>query len=253
MTVSAAATNDFSISAAPGSLSLAQGTSGTSAVSTAVTSGAAQTVALTVGGVPVGATATLAPASVTAGSGSTLTVDAGTAAVGNYTLTVTGTATSATHSTTVALTVTSSAIVNGGFETGDASGWTASGPAVSVVSGVGRSGSYAAQAGSSSPTSGSSSLAQTFTATPGATTLSFWYLVSCAGTVRRDWATATLRDVTTGTTTTILPKTCTNGAGWKQVAAAVVAGHTYTIKLTNRDDNRVGSATSTLFDDVTLT
>src|SRR5437870_2978837 len=102
----APAPNDFSISSNPGSLSLQQGTSGTSTISTAVTSGTAESVGLRVSGTPTGATATLNPTSVTAGGSSTLTVDAGTAAVGTYTLTITGTAASATHTTTVSLTVT---------------------------------------------------------------------------------------------------------------------------------------------------
>ncbi len=97
---------DFSISASPTSLSLAQGTQGTSTISTAVTSGSAQTVNLSVSGAPSGATASLSPSSVTGSGSSTLTVDTGTAAAGPYTLTVTGTGTSATHSTTVSLTVT---------------------------------------------------------------------------------------------------------------------------------------------------
>ncbi len=99
-------TNDFSISANPTSLSLGPGNSGTSTISTAVISGSAETVALTVSGAPAGASASLSPTSVTAGGTSTLTVNAGTAAAGTYTLTITGTAASATHSTTVMLTVT---------------------------------------------------------------------------------------------------------------------------------------------------
>ena len=98
--------NDFSISANPSSLNLAQGTSGNSTISTAVTLGSAQTVNLAVSGVPSGATASLNPTSVTAGASSTLTVNTGTAAPGTYPLTVTGTSSSATHSATVTLTIT---------------------------------------------------------------------------------------------------------------------------------------------------
>src|SRR5205807_2132571 len=82
-------TNDFSIAANPTSLSLVQGASGTSTISTAVTSGSAQTVNLYVTGVPNGASASLNPTSVTAGGSSTLTVNTGTAAAGTPTLTVT--------------------------------------------------------------------------------------------------------------------------------------------------------------------
>jgi hypothetical protein len=103
--------------------------------------------------------------------------------------------------------------------------------------------------GSANPTNGTSSIAQTFTTVAGST-LSFWYNVTCPGTVSHDWATATLRDNTTGTTKTVLSRTCAASSGWKQVTAAITAGHSYTITLTNRDDNRAGNATYTKYDDV---
>jgi len=99
------ASNDFSIGANPSSLSLNQGGSGTSNVTTAVTSGSAQSVALSVGGLPSGATASFSPTSVTAGGSSTLAVDAGTAAAGSYALTITGTGASATHTTSLSLAI----------------------------------------------------------------------------------------------------------------------------------------------------
>ncbi|MBI3748933.1 MAG: hypothetical protein HY262_08840 [Chloroflexi bacterium] len=105
----ASVANDFSIGANPTSLSLAPNTQGTSTISTAVTSGAAQTVSLSLTGLPTGAAASFSPTSVTAGASSTLTVNAGTAAPGTYTLSVTGTGTSATHSTSISLTVTGAA------------------------------------------------------------------------------------------------------------------------------------------------
>jgi hypothetical protein len=101
--------NDFSIAANPTSLSLVQGASGTSTISTAVTAGSAGTVSLVVGGVPSGASAMLNPTSVTAGGSSTLMMNAGTATPGTYTLTVTGMEGSKTHSATVSLTVTAAA------------------------------------------------------------------------------------------------------------------------------------------------
>src|SRR2546421_5952826 len=119
-------TNDCSISANPTSLSIAQGSSGTPTISTAVTSGVAGTVNLTAAVSPTGPTASLNPTSVTAGNSSTLTVNVGsTVPTGTYTVTVTGTEGSATHNTTVTITVTPSGgggITNGGFETGTFSG-----------------------------------------------------------------------------------------------------------------------------------
>ncbi len=105
-------------------------------------------------------------------------------------------------------------------------------------------------AGSTSATSGDSSITQTFVA--GASSLSFWYRPACTGTVARDWATATLRDNVAGTTATILPKTCANSATWQKVSAAVVTGRAYTLSLVNHDDGSVFDATYTLFDDATV-
>ncbi len=117
---------DFSISASPATGSAAQGGTATSTINTATTSGAAQTVALSVTGAPAGTTASLSPASVQSGSSSTLTVQVGAStAPGTYTLTVTGTG-SVSHTTTYTLTVTGTGpsctprqlVANGGFESG---------------------------------------------------------------------------------------------------------------------------------------
>jgi len=242
--------NDFSISASPTSLTLPQGAGASSTISTAVTSGSAQTVLLSVSGLPTGATASLSPTSLTAGGASTLTVNAGTAATGTYTLTVAGAGTSATHSTTVSLIV--GGVVNGGFETGSLSGWTASGAAATAVSAGCHGGSFCAQLGSSTPTSLNSNIAQKFTAPSGGSTLSLWYKVVCPDTVKHDWATAKLKDNTSKTTATILAKTCSNSGSWNQISHSVTAGHSYTLTLTSHDDNKVGDPTYTLYDDITI-
>src|SRR5205823_13914069 len=67
-----------------------------------------------------------------------------------------------------------------------------------------------------------------------------------------DWATATLRDNTTATTTTVLARTCTINLGWKQVTTSVTAGHNYTLRLISHDDNFAGDPTFTKYDDVSL-
>jgi hypothetical protein len=142
-------------------------------------------------------------------------------------------------------------ITNGDFETGSLAGWTSTGSTGVATSGA-HAGAYAGRAGSTSPTNGDSSLSQAFTGPAGGATLSLWYSVTCPDTLTYDWATVTLRDTTTGVTTTVLPKTCTNGQGWKQATATVAAGDAYTLTLTSHDDNYVGDATYVLFDDVTL-
>src|SRR2546428_1550878 len=59
--------DDFSISASPSSVTVVQGQSVTSTVSTTVTSGNAQTMTLSASGLPAGATASFNPSTVTAG------------------------------------------------------------------------------------------------------------------------------------------------------------------------------------------
>jgi serine protease len=143
-------------------------------------------------------------------------------------------------------------ITNGNFESGSLSGWTASGAATSVSSSGCHSGIYCALLGSGSPTNGDSSIAQTFTVPSGDGSVSFYYNVTCPDTVTYDWATATLKNNTTGTTSTVLGKTCVSASGWKQVTAAVVAGDSYTLTLTSHDDNYSGDPTYTKYDDVAL-
>ncbi len=259
LTVTAGTTNNFSIAVSPASATVAAGSSTTATVSTALTAGSAATVTLTTSGAPSGATASVSPTSVTAGGSSTLTVSttAGTAA-GTYTITVTGTEGSASHSATFSLTVTGGGggvgggLTNGGFETGTLSGWTSTG-STSVVSSGAQAGTYAARVGATTPTN-DSSLAQTFTVPSNGTGISFWYNVTCPDTVTYDWATATLKDNTTGVTTTPLAKTCVNpSSGWKQVTAGATAGHSVTLTLSSHDDNYAGDPTYTLYDSVAVT
>ncbi len=244
--------NDFSISASPSSVT----GSGSSTISTAVTSGVAATVSLAVSGTPSGATASVSPTSVTAGGSSTLTINGGSAAAGTYTITVTGTEGSAVHSTSVTLTISGGsgggALTNGGFETGSLSGWTSAGASESVVNSGCHGGTYCARLGSTAATNGDSTISQTFTAAAGNTGISLWYKETCPDTVTYDWALATLKDNTAGTTATLIAKACTTNA-WTNVTGTVTAGHSYTVTLTSHDDNYASDPTYTLYDDVTLT
>ena len=109
LTVTAAATPAFTLAASPTSVSVAQGKSGASTITTAVSGGFSSAVALTASGQPAGVTATFSPTSIAApGSGTsalTLAV-ASTVAIGTYPITVTGTGGGITHTATVSLTVT---------------------------------------------------------------------------------------------------------------------------------------------------
>jgi Subtilase family len=144
-------------------------------------------------------------------------------------------------------------LVNGDFERGDLAGWTSSGAVTAVTKNRPHGGRYAALLGYlDDPHKGDSAIRQTFTAPPGSRRLSFWYSVSCPDRVRYDWATATLRDDTTGVTQTVLPRTCPWDETWQQATAPVVGGHTYTLTLLSHDDGYFGDPTATKYDEVKL-
>jgi kumamolisin len=100
---------NFTFTASPASVSVAQGTPGTATIAAAASGGFSSAIALSASGLPTGVTAAFSPASIAApGSGSstlTLTIPAATVP-GTYTVTITGTGGSLTHTATVALTVT---------------------------------------------------------------------------------------------------------------------------------------------------
>ena len=132
-------TPDFSISTSPSSLSIVQGGSGASTISTTTSNGFNSSVAMSASGLPAGTTANFNPISIASpGSGSsTVTFLVGTATVaGIYPVTITGSGGAQTHSTVISLTIISSGgstqqlLANPGFENGsNAAPWTAT-PAV---------------------------------------------------------------------------------------------------------------------------
>ena len=250
-----AGANDFSMSASPASLSVAIGQSGSTTISTAVTSGSAQTVSLSASGVPSGLTASFNPTSVTAGGSSTLTFSTtATTPPATATVTVTGTGTSATHATTVSLTVYQSGgqvVTNGGFETGSFTGWTTSGASEAVVTG-GHSGSYSARLGAATATNGNSVMQQTVTV-PTNATLSFWYQPHCPDTLTYDQQQMQVRS-TTGTTLLTVMNVCDNSGVWKQLTASLAnyAGQTVVLWFNSHDDNYASDPTYILFDDITV-
>jgi kumamolisin len=97
----------FTLSASPASVSVVQGNSGSSTITSTAVDGFDSAVALSASGQPTGVTATFSPTSITGSGTSTLTLAvASTTAVGTYTITVTGTGGGITQTATVTLTVT---------------------------------------------------------------------------------------------------------------------------------------------------
>ena len=123
--------------------------------------------------------------------------------------------------------------MNGGFETGTFSGWNISG-AANIISAPKHSGNDAAAAGYFSPY-GTATIAQTFTAAPGDSSLTLWFLTACTGSTTSNYSTITLKDTATLATTTLLTKTCANASAWQSLSGAVTGGHSYTLTVTNRD------------------
>ena len=251
--------SDFSIAASPTSLSVLQGGSGASTISTAVTSGSAQTVSLAASGQPAGTTVSFSPSSVSSGSSSTMTVSVGTSTTaGTYSITVTGTGSTATHTTVVSLTVTTppppGGVVNGGFETGSLSGWTASGVVTPKVVTTAHGGLYSAQLGASTAYSGNSTLAQTVVIPAGNSRLTFWYQPHCPDTLTYDQIQMQIRN-SAGTTLATPLNVCSNSGTWTQVSydTSSLAGQTVVLWLNTHDDGYASDPTYALFDDVAVT
>jgi len=256
LTVTAAPPFDFALTATPTSLSVQQGGSGTSTIGTAVISGSAQTVSFSASGQPFGTTVSFNPPSVTAGGSSTMTVAVGaTTAPGAYTITVTGTATSATHTVDVSLTVTaaSQGVVNGGFETGNLNGWTASGAFAPVISTTAHSGSYSARLGSTSAVNGNSTLTQTVAIPSGSSRLTFWYQPHCTDSITYDQIQAQIRN-TSGATLATVVNVCSNSGAWTSVAfdTSAYAGQTVVLWFNDHDDGYPTDPTYFLLDDVAV-
>ena len=97
----------FTLSASPSSVTVAQGGSGSSTITSTVSGGFNSAIALSASGQPTGVTVGFNPASIAGAGTSTISFTvASTTVAGTYSITVTGTSGSTTSSTTVSLTVT---------------------------------------------------------------------------------------------------------------------------------------------------
>jgi YVTN family beta-propeller protein len=151
-------------------------------------------------------------------------------------------------------------IVNGGFESGNFTGWTIDGnlnPPVVTMENP-HTGSFSALAGSTSPVGadGESSFFQQFTVPPNGATLTFshWDFTMGDGDIRFHWQDAYITDSAGNILLTILHQ-CLNTQEWttEEVDLSPFAGQTVRIKfLVNQDDFFTSNPTAMYVDDVAL-
>jgi hypothetical protein len=255
--------SDFSVSVNPTNVSVTQASNASATVSTAVTSGSSESVALSASGLPSGVTASFSPSTVNSGSSSTVTFTASsTAATGNYSVTITGTGSTGSHTATVTLSVVSAGggsctaaqkIVNPGFESGS-TGWSATSGVIGQYGSSGEpphSGTWDAWLDGYGTTH-TDTLSQSVTIPSGCSnyTLSFWLHIDTAETttsVAYDKLTVTL-----GSTTLATYSNLNKNSGYAQHSFNVsgFAGQTVTLTFKGVEDSSL--YTSFVIDDTAL-
>ena len=267
--------NDFSISASPTSGSVTVGGTATATISTAVTAGSAESVALSASGGPAGSTVSFSPASVTSGGSSTLSVATNSStATGTFTITVTGTAASGTHTATYTVTVNPTSggggctsaqlLANPGFESG-ATSWTQTStlgftPITKATSAEpAHSGSYVAWFnGNGSKDTDTAS--QSITIPAGCTaTLTYWlHIDTTENTTSAKPDTFTVQVLNSSGTVLATVGSFSNlnaASGYSQKTAdlSAYAGQTVTLKFTGSETDTSGGTTNSVIDDTAVT
>jgi subtilase family serine protease len=158
-------TPSFTLSASPGSVSILQGGTGSSTITSTASGGFSSAVALTASGAPSGVTVGFSPTSITGTGTSSMSITvASTVTAGTYSILVTGTSGTMTKTTTVSLTVT--APVTGSFtiSVSPTSGylvWGQSGYAVVTITAAGGFNSAVALSATGVPSGVTSSFSPT--------------------------------------------------------------------------------------------
>jgi endoglucanase len=267
--------NDFSLSVSPTSGSVTAGGSATATVATAVTSGSAESVALTASGAPGGTTVSFSPASVTSGASSTMTIaTASSTPAGTYPISITGTAASGSHSTTYTLTVSSGSgggctaaqlLGDPGFENGATiTPWTESSTlgfdpiTKGTTAEPAHTGKWEAWLDGNG-TADTDTVAQSVSIPSGCTaTLSYWLHVDTTeNTTTATPDTLTVQVLSSSGSVLATLATYSNldhNTGYTQPSAdlSAYAGQTITVKFTGTETDTKGGTTDFVFDDTAL-
>jgi hypothetical protein len=259
----ASSSPNFSLSASPSSLTVKQGTSGSSTITVTDSGGFTGSVTLSTSALPSGVTASFGTNPTTSTSVLTFTASS-TATTGTSTITITGTSGSLTHTTSISLTISSSAttsqlIGNPGFENGtNTAPWTLTAGVINNSSAEPpHSGSWDAWLDGYG-TNHTDTAAQTVSIPSGKTsaTLTFWLHIDTAETTTTT-AFDTLKVQVLNTSGTVLATLGTfsnlnHASGYQQHSFSMNSfiGQTVQIKFTGTEDSSL--QTSFVIDDVNL-
>jgi hypothetical protein len=256
-------TPNFSLSASPASVSVTQGSTGSSTITVTKTGGFTGSVTLSNSALPSGVTATYGTNPTTSTSTITFTASS-TATTGTSTITITGVSGTLSHTTTISLTINATGggstnlIVNGGFETGAASPWTlTAGVLNNSTSEPAHTGAWDAWMDGYGTTH-TDSAAQTVAITAGKTsaTLVFWLHIDTAETTTTTaFDTLKVQVFNTGGTLLSTLGTFSNlnhATGYQQHSFSLNSfiGQTVVIKFTGTEDTSL--QTSFVLDDIAL-
>jgi hypothetical protein len=262
LTVSATATPNFSLSASPSSLTVKQGTSGSSTITVTPSGGFTGSVTLSNSALPSGVTASFGTNPTTSTSVLTFTASS-TATTGTSTITITGTSGSLTHTTTISLTISSASatqlIGNPGFENGtNTAPWTLTAGVINnSASEPPHSGAWDAWLdGFGTTHTDTATQTVSIPSTAASATLTFWLHIDTAETTTTT-AFDTLKVQVFNTSGTLLATLGTfsnlnHATGYSQKSFSMNSfiGQTVQIKFTGSEDSSL--QTSFVIDDVNL-
>lgn len=263
LTVNATATPNFSLSASPSSLTVKQGTSGSSTITVTSSGGFTGSVTLSNSALPSGVTASFGTNPTTSTSVLTFTASS-TATTGTSTITVTGTSGSLSHTTTISLTISSASaqqlIGNPGFENGtNTAPWVLTAGVINNSSAEPpHSGSWDAWLDGYGTTHTDTATQQvSIPSTATTATLTFWLHIDTAETTTTT-AFDTLQIQVLNTSNTVLATLGTfsnlnHAAGYTQRSFSMNSfiGQTVKIRFLGKEDSSL--QTSFVIDDVALT
>jgi hypothetical protein len=262
LTVNAPAQPNFSLSASPASLTVKQGTSGSSTITVTPSNGFTGSVTLSTSALPSGVTASFGTNPTTSTSVLTFTASS-TTTTGTSTITVTGTSGTLSHTTTISLTISSATaqqlIGNPGFENGtNTAPWTLSAGVINnSTAEPPHSGSWDAWLdGYGTTHTDTATQTVTIPSTATTATLTFWLHIDTAETTTTT-AFDTLQVQVLNTSGTVLATLGTfsnlnHAAGYQQRSFSMNSfiGQTVQIRFLGREDSSL--QTSFVIDDVNL-